>query len=77
MFCLLTQSEHGVPVLFMESNLVKKIWRFIEQLQPRSYEEDEIDISILDIQNKNNVIVKIDLDDHKYVEIRNAKLREE
>ena len=77
MFCLLTQSEHGVPVLFMESNLVKKIWRFIEQLQPRSYEEDEIDISILDIQNKNHVIVKIDLDDHKYVEIRNAKLREE
>jgi hypothetical protein len=33
MFLLLKEAERGIPVLFMESDLVKKVWRFIEQLQ--------------------------------------------
>lgn len=32
MFALLAEAERGVPVLFMESDLIKKVWRFIEQL---------------------------------------------
>lgn len=39
MYSLLLEAERGVPVLLMESDTVKKVWRFIEQLQ----NEDDID----------------------------------
>lgn len=68
MYLLLNEAERGVPVLFMESDLVKKVWRFIEQLQ--SFEgiddEDTIEIGLLDVQNKRTVMVSIDREDKKY-----------
>lgn len=68
MYLLMNEAERGVPVLFMESDLVKKVWRFIEQIQ--SFEEiddeDTIEIGLLDVQNKRTVIVSVDREDKKY-----------
>ena len=68
MYLLLNEAERGVPVLFMESDLVKKVWRFIEQLQ--SFEEiddeDTVEVGLLDVQNKRIVMVSVDREDKKY-----------
>ena len=68
MYLLMNETERGVPVLFMESDLVKKVWRFIEQLQ--SFEEvddeDTVEVGVLDVQNKRTVMVSVDREDKKY-----------
>ena len=68
MYLLMNEAERGVPVLFMESDLVKKVWRFIEQLQ--SFEEiddeDTVEVGLLDVQNKRTVMVSVDREDKKY-----------
>ena len=75
MYLLLDEAERGVPVLFTESDLVKKVWRFLEQLQ--SYDVDDMDdnleVSIMDIQNKKKIIVGIDLEEKKYTSIESVK----
>ena len=74
MYCLLSEAERGVPVLFTESDLVKKVWRFIEQLQStEELGEDGVVISLLDVQNKREVRVSIDLEDKKYTSIESIK----
>lgn len=78
MYILLTEAERGVPVLFMESDLVKKVWRFIEQLQ--SYkdidENDNIEIGLMDVQNKRTIMVDVDREDGKYSSIDSERYRE-
>ena len=72
MYLLLDEAERGVPVLFTESDLVKKVWRFFEQLQ--SYDmDDNLEVSIMDIQNKKKIIVGIDLEEKKYTSIESVK----
>lgn len=68
MYRLLSEAERGVPVLFMESNLVKKVWRFVEQLQSfRDLDKDDpIEIFLLDVQNKKKIDVSIDREENKY-----------
>lgn len=46
MYLLLAEAERGVPVLFLESDLVKKVWRFIEQLQSFSEIDEDINLSL-------------------------------
>lgn len=78
MYHLLNEAEHGVPVLFMESDLVKKVWRFVEQLQ--SYKDiedrDSIEIGLMDVQNKKTILVSIDREDNKYSSIDGERARE-
>lgn len=78
MYLLLNEAERGVPVLFMESDLVKKVWRFIEQLQ--SYgdidDEDTVEVRLMDVQNKRTIMVDIDREDHKYSSIDSERARE-
>lgn len=77
MYLLLNEAERGVPVLFMESDLVKKVWRFIEQLQ--SYDdidEDTVEIGLMDVQNKKTIMVTIDREDSKYSSIDSERTRE-
>lgn len=79
MFLLMNEAERGVPVLFMESDLVKKIWRFIEQLQSLAEIDDEetIEVKLLDIQNKRTVMVSVDREDKKYSDIISERGRED
>lgn len=78
MYLLMNEAERGVPVLFMESDLVKKVWRFIEQLQ--SFEEidneDTVDVGLLDVQNKRTVMVSVDREDKKYSGIESERGQE-
>ena len=59
----------------MESDLVKKVWRFIEQLQ--SFEEiddeDTVEVGLLDVQNKRTVMVSVDREDKKYSGIESER----
>ncbi len=77
MYLLLNEAERGVPVLFMESDLVKKVWRFIEQLQSfDDVEEDTVRIGLMDVQNKRTIMVEIDREDKKYSSIVSERERE-
>lgn len=73
MFCLLREAERGVPVLYLDTDLVKKVWRFMEQLQPSTIDEDEINISILDVQGKKQLDVIVDLENYRYDSIKYIK----
>lgn len=79
MYMLLSEAERGVPVLFMESDLVKKVWRFVEQLQ--SFEDldesDTVTVSLLDVQNKKKISVAIDREENKYSAIEGERAKEE
>lgn len=78
MYMLLTEAERGVPVLFMESDLVKKVWRFIEQLQSFDDidEDDTVTVSLLDVQNKKKIAVAIDREENKYSSIDGERAKE-
>lgn len=74
MFRLLSEAENGVPVLFInDSNLVKNIWRFMEQLQSVVAKENEnkpyVSVSLLDINNKSKYEIEIDVEDWIYKSI--------
>lgn len=68
MYLLLNEAEKGVPVLFTDSNLVKRVWRFMEQLKVYSEmaEEDIVELQIMDVQNKKTIRVTVDRDEDKY-----------
>ena len=72
MYELLTQAENGVPLLFMESDLVKKVWRFIEQLQSmKDYSDDSrVDFSLLDVQTRERVNVTLDREEKQYMKLK-------
>lgn len=78
MYMLLTEAERGVPVLFMESDLVKKVWRFVEQLQSFDDidEDDTVTVSLLDVQNKKKISVVIDREENKYSSIDSERVKE-
>ncbi len=78
MYLLLNEAERGIPVLFMESDLVKKVWRFVEQLQTYSEIEDEdtVEIGLMDIQNKRTITVAVDREDKKYASIESTRSKE-
>ena len=77
MYLLLREAKRGVPVLFMESDIVKKVWRFIEQLQSCSdYGYDDVEISLMDVQNKKTITVTVDREEKKYLSIESGKTRE-
>ena len=78
MYMLLSEAERGVPVLFMESDLVKKVWRFIEQLQSFKDigDDDTVNIALLDVQNKKKISVVIDREENKYSSIDSERAKE-
>ena len=78
MYMLLSEAERGVPVLFMESDLVKKVWRFVEQLQSFEDldEDDTVTVSLLDVQNKKKISVVIDREENKYSAIEGEQAKE-
>jgi hypothetical protein len=79
LYCLLLEAERGVPMLLIKDNeTTKRVWRFIEQLQQVTDLDDsgEITLTMLDIDDKKELSVKIDREDKKYlsVEIRKIQL---
>lgn len=66
MYNLFLEAERGVPVLLMESDTVKKAWRFVEQLQCEPKLDDDIQISLFDVHEKMKIIVDIDRESKRY-----------
>lgn len=71
MYNLLLEGERGVPVLLMESDTVKKVWRFIEQLQSETdlEDEDDVNLSLFDVQGKREIHVSVDRESKRYSNI--------
>ena len=71
MYNLLLEAERGVPVLLMESDTVKKVWRFVEQLQSETdlEDEDDVTLSLFDVQGKKEIVVSIDRESKRYSNI--------
>lgn len=72
MFELLSQAEKGVPVLFMESDLVKKVWRFVEQLQSVKdfASARRMEFKILDVQTRERVSITLNRRDKQYMKLK-------
>ncbi|MDR0286996.1 MAG: hypothetical protein LBI03_04715, partial [Clostridiales bacterium] len=78
LYRLLLEAERGVPMLLIKDNeTTKRVWRFIEQLQQvNDYSDnDEITITLLDIDDKKELSVKIDREDKKYLSIEINKIQ--
>ena len=72
MFKLLEYSEQKVPVWALEeNNQAKKIWRFMEDLNPL-YDSDDEDkqVTLYDLKRKEKIYVGIDTAEHCYTSIR-------
>jgi len=71
MYSLLLEAERGVPVLLMESDTVKKVWRFVEQLQSETdlEDEDDVNLALFDVQGKREIVVAIDRESKRYSNI--------
>jgi hypothetical protein len=76
MFCLFAEAERGVPMLFIESPAAKRVWRFIEQLQGAIGDyDDELTITLLDVEDKKELCVTIDMEDKRYTSIVQHKIQ--
>lgn len=78
MYSLLLEAERGVPVLLMESDTVKKVWRFVEQLQSETdlEDEDDVNLSLFDVQGKREIVVAIDRESKRYSSITVKKIKD-
>lgn len=77
MFSFLSAAERGVPVLYMESVMTKRVWRFIERLQQcvEQSGDDTVEVSLFDIQKRSEYKVEVDLDEKKYTAIKRVPQR--
>lgn len=78
LYCLLLKAERGAPMLLIKDNeTMKRVWRFIEQLQQVNDfdSNDEIVLTMLDIDDKNELSVKIDREDKKYLAVDSHKIQ--
>lgn len=70
MYRLLMETERGVPMLIIENNVTKRIWRFVEQLQKfDDMSNEELTITLLDVDEKREYIVQIDREENRYQSI--------
>jgi hypothetical protein len=71
-YSMLLQVESGIPMLYMDNDMVKRMWFFIEQLIGTEVRSDnnEVEISLYDVQTKRSLTVEIDLDDKRYAGIK-------
>jgi energy-coupling factor transporter ATP-binding protein EcfA2 len=77
LFCLLLNAEHGVPMLLIKDNeITKRVWKFIEKLQQSDLEDNsELTLTLLDIDDKRELSVKIDREDKKYLSIKVSRIQ--
>ena len=72
-YSMLLKVESGIPMLYMDNDMVKRMWLFIEQLTNLSERNaSEVEISLYDVQSKRQVVVEIDLEELRYTKITKA-----
>lgn len=76
LFRLLSDAERGIPMLLVESDSMRRVWRFVEQLQTAtSGDDEEMQVVLLDLDERREVRVSIDRDDNCYTEIVSQKIK--
>jgi hypothetical protein len=74
MYRLLMETERGVPMLIIENDITKRIWRFVEQLQKNDdTPDDELTITLLDVDEKREYTVIIDREEKHYQAIKQSR----
>ena len=70
-YCMLLQVESGIPMLFMENDMVKRLWTFSEKLKHNEdyTENNDVDLLTMDVNSKTKLAIKIDLDEDKFVDV--------
>lgn len=68
LYSMLLHVEAGIPMLYMENDTVKKLWSFSEKLNEYSDDIDKIDL--FDVKTKSKLSVQIDLDDKKFIDLK-------
>lgn len=75
MYRLLMETERGVPMLIIENDVTKRIWRFVEQLQKHDdTSDDELIITLLDVDEKREYVVQIDREENRYQSIEQHRM---
>jgi len=70
MYRLLMETERGLPMLIIENDVTKRIWRFVEQLQTLDdLSDDELTVTLLDVDEKREFVVQIDREEKRYLSI--------
>lgn len=70
LFQLLHRAERGLPVLFLQPDLSRRIWKFLEQLpNGRMKAETEVKAKILDSVTGDLTVVTVDCDTGTYISI--------
>ncbi len=61
--------------MFVETNRVKKVWRFMDQLQSSDAQDPGyIKFTIVDIQQKKKISVAIDIESRQYTQITSSTI---
>lgn len=74
MFELLAKAQRGIPVLYIDDDSSRRIWKFIEQLDlPLEDGDDESEVTLYDTQTGQVCKLEIDFYDKKYLRISEEK----
>jgi hypothetical protein len=69
MFEVLANAKRGVPMMYLESSLTRRIWQFIENLD-REAKRDEVSITIYDTQTKEKCVIEVDKRAKQYIGLK-------
>jgi hypothetical protein len=62
-YSMLLNVDRGIPMLYMDNDMVKRMWTFIEHLSDAvDNMDDEIEISLFNVQSKKRIKVELDKD---------------
>jgi len=77
MYRLLLAAERGAPMLYIESDTAKRIWRFMERVQGVTVlDTDEVEVTLLEVNEKRIHRVRISREDKRYLSIKQERTAE-
>jgi hypothetical protein len=77
MYRLLLAAGRGAPMLYIESDTAKRIWRFMERIQGMPMPDaDEMEVTLLEVNEKRIHRVRISREDKRYLSIKQERTTE-
>ena len=68
LYSMLLHVEAGIPMLYMENDVVKKIWSFAEKLN--SHNDSINEVALFNVETKSKLNITIDLEDKKFIDLK-------
>jgi len=75
LFQLLLRAERGLPVLFLQPEIARRIWQFMEQLAHEqsnllsNHDNEEVVVQVIDPALHQRLLVTLDLTENRYLRI--------